>query len=318
MQPRLLPSALCVAVVLSSALTLAGEPDRWAGHRDEMRQRMEELAEAEARGDVDGEELEQLNRYWATHLRRCDMNAVESARYSAAEIQLQRGNATAAVAALQKVLAAKPRDELLHLTHFNLAEVHRRRLDDSANATKHYRLVGGHHRHRARYYMLRMLVEAGNIKEAAALLEDAIKKATEKGETLALLHRLATLYKHRQMADQALAIYQRIAKEFTDADVEKMRKAAIEQVQTAVQRITQLRERDEWEEAERLERGIHLRARELLLGGRWDELRAYQRAAEKGFRALERHERRMDGQNDERPDDDKRPAGKNDKDKGEF
>lgn len=316
MGPSASPALALALLALCGPPALAAEPDRWAGDAPELRERMEDFAEAEARGDLAGEELAQLNRYWATHLRRCDMNAIESAHYSAAELHLQRNNPKGAIAVLQKLLAAKPRDEIKNLTYLNLAEVYRRRLHDTTNAAKHYQLVAGPRRHRARHYMLRMLVEGGKTKEAASAIEDFIKKSTQKGEKLALLHRLAALYKRHEMPDQALAVYGRITAAYTAKDIEVMREAAIREVKNAILTIIELRENDQWEHAERVERQIHFRARELMLAKRWDELKAFQQAAEKGFMALERHERERDEEEEERERKDQRDD--KERRKGEF
>jgi predicted negative regulator of RcsB-dependent stress response len=266
---------------------------------------MEQFADAELRGDLAGEELEEANRYWANHLRRGSMNAIESALYSAAEIHLQRNNPKSAIESLQKVLDAKAAEELLDLTHLNLGEVYRRRLSDAANAAKHYRLVGGPHRHYARHYLLRMLAEAGQAKEAGAYVEELVTKSPEKGEKLALLHRLAGIYKQSKMPDEALAIYQRIAAEFTPKDIETMRQAAVAEVEAAIKRIRKLRRADQGDEAERAEEKIHARARDLELAQRWDELKAFQDAADKGFRILEREADGQPGGEIEKPPDKK-------------
>ncbi len=293
MAPR--PS-LCTLLVLNAiaAVAPAAEPDPWAGERAERRQRMEAMADAAARGELAGEELEQVNRYWATHLRRGEMNALESARYSAAELHLQQDAPEKAIAVLAKLLDGKVRPELAHLTRFNLAEVYRRRLQDVARAAEHYRQVGGPYRHRARHYMLQMLVEAGRPAEAAKAAADWVTEAKDKGEKLGLLHRLATLYKRAEMPEKALAVYERIAEEFAPDDIKAMQKARAQEVQDTFERIIQLRERDRWDPAERLERDLHRRARELMLANRWDEFRAFRAAMEDGFRKLERHEEEME------------------------
>jgi hypothetical protein len=255
---------------------------------------MEAMADAAARGELAGEELEEVNRYWAVHLRRSEMNALESARYSAAELHLQQDAPQKAIAVLAKLLDDKVHPELAHLTRFNLAEIYRRRLQDVARAAEQYRQVGGAHRHRARHYMLQMLVDAGRPEDAAKAAVDWVTEATEKGEKLGFLHRLAALYKRAEMPDKALAVYERIAKDFTPDDIKAMQKARAQEAMDTFQRIIQLHQRDRWDLAERLERDLHRRAQELRLANRWDELRAFRAAMEEGFRKLERHEEEME------------------------
>jgi hypothetical protein len=270
---------------------------------------MKAMADAAARGELAGEELEEVNRYWATHLRRGEMNAIESARYSAAELHLQQDAPDQATAVLKKLLDGEVRPELAHLTRFNLAEIYRRRLQDVARAAEQYRQVGGQYRHRARHYMLQMLVEAGRPEEAAKAAADWLAKAKDKGERLGLLHRLAALYKRADMPQKALDVYERIAKEFTAADIQAMQKARAREVQETFQRMVELRKRDRWDLAERLERGLHRRARELMLANRWDEFRAFRAAMEQGFQKLERHEEEMERRERGR---DREPAAEDD------
>jgi hypothetical protein len=237
------------------------------------------------------------------------MNAVESALYSAAELQLLRANPQGAVAALQKVLAAEPREELKNLTHLNLGEIYRRHARDAANATKQYLLVAGPDRHRARHYLLILLADAGKAADAAAIVEDLVKASKEKGEKLAILHSLAAFYKQCKMPDQALAVYERIGTEFTAKDVEQMRQAAVREVEAALRKIVELRHNDRGDDAERLEQQVHARARELLLARRWDELKAFQEAADKGFARLEEALKEREREGEQPP-----PKGK----EGEF
>jgi len=288
------------------AAARGGEPDPWAGEPRHVLERMEELAEAEARGRLGPGEQMELKKYWSTHLRRCPMNALESAHCSIAELHLQRGNPKAAIQALNKILAATEDPQIRNVTHLNLAEVYHRRLNDSAKAIKHYHQVGGPLRHRARYRMLAVLAEKGKPDEAAQLVAKFVGDAKEKGERLALLHRLAVLYKQSYMPDQALATYQRITKEFTPDDIKQMRQAMVRQVNTAVQQITALRERDQWEAAERLERQLHGQAHELRLANRWDELRAFHRALEKGHARLRAHQDELERREEEREREEER------------
>lgn len=299
-----------LAALSLAAAALAGEPDPWATERDQdERERMEELADAEARGDVEDELRLELDRYWATHLRRCPMNAIESARYSAAEIRLRQGNAKDAVRTLERALTDETPAELRNVTHLNLAEIHRRRLRDVDAAAKHYAKVSGPLRHLARSYMLRMLTEAGKTDQAVKTLKRLADEAKEKGEKLALLHRLAAFYKRQDAPEQALAVYERITKEFTPDDIRQMRQAAVREAEATIQRIIQLQQQEHPDDAERLERQIHLRARDLRLAGRHDELKAFERAADAGFRRLRRlleelEAREEEAERRERDDDD--------------
>ena len=285
----------CLAIVLVLAVGVAasaGELEPREGEERDRQHEMEEMAEEAILGHVRGEELAKVERYWTTHLRRPPMDAIASAHCAIAEIQLNRRNPRGAVAALEKLLAGKPDEELRNVTHLNLAEIHRRHLNDAAGAAKHYGQVRGVYRHLARHYLLAMLVAGGKAAEAAKHLEGLVAKAHEKGEKLALLHRLASLYRRLEMPDQALKTYERITREFTAADLKQLREDAANEAEAMIERMQELFEADRGEEGERLERKIHRRARDLRLAGRQDEAQAFRAVMDRRFRELEEEERK--------------------------
>jgi tetratricopeptide (TPR) repeat protein len=302
---------LALALLVAPRVTaLGGEPDPWAGEPRHLRHRMEELADAEARGELGHEEREQLRTYWSTHLHRGPMDALESAHYSIAELHLERADPKAALAELNQVLAAAQSDAVRHLTHLNLGQVYRLRLNDAAKAVEHFDQVGGPLHHRAQQYMLALLEERGKPDEAAKLLEKQIADAKEKGRKLALLHRLASLYKRSKMTDKALATYRRITAEFTAADLKQMRDALAREVEGTFQRLRDLQVDGRGHEAEQLAHGLHRKADELRFAGRWDEARAFQQAMHKGFRALQEfHQRREREERERRGEPERRREG---------
>lgn len=286
-------SLAACALTLVPAASRAGEADPWAGEDDETRERMEELAEEEITGQLDDEQRDMVHKYWASHLRRCAMDGVDSARYSIAELKLQKGDAKGAVAALQETAANTANAEVRSLTFLNLGELHRRHLNDADGAIKHYLQVTGVRRHLARYCLLRMCDEMGKADAAGKAVEAILPTITEKGEKLALLHQLAALYKRLNVPDQALATYERIAKEFTPADAKEMRDAARREVQEAIDKMIALRQRDrdgDDEAAEQIEERLEARRRELRLARRMDELTVFEEALEQGEAKLRKAE----------------------------
>jgi tetratricopeptide (TPR) repeat protein len=257
----------------------AAEPAPWEGEHDPFRMRMEQLAEQEARGALDVEQAREVNRYWSTHLRRGPMTSLEAARSAIAEIHLRRGEPKEAIAALGKVLEAAASEDLKGLTHFNLAEIYRRQLDDAAKALEHYQKVEGALRPRAQLVLLALLADMGQADEAARKIEELIQAAKDRGEKLALLQRLAGLYDKAKMLDKALAIYQRILKDFTPADIETMRQAAAAEARETVQKMDAARRNGDGQEVERLERQLRGRVEGLRIAGRWEEFRAFEQAA---------------------------------------
>jgi len=309
-------SALVVALLLP-AFAPAGEPRGWEGEEHERQRAMEEMADGIILGHVRGEERAEVERYWATHLRQAPMDAIATARYNIAEIQLARGDAKAAAAALEKVLQGEPGEELASITHFNLAEIARRHLKDSDLAAKHYALVKGAYRYHALHYLLGSLIEAGRGAEAAQLVEKLVAESQETGEKLALLQRLASLYRRADMADEALKTYERITQDFKPADVRGLRDAAAEQAEELVGRMRALAEAERGHEVQRLERQIHQRARELRLAGRTEEFEAFRTTLERQFREFheqrEAHERERGAE--ERRERERREAERR---RGEF
>ena len=283
---------LAIAVVcLLAPVVRAQDPgvDPWAGGRDYGRPPIDLMDEEEEqgwRGNPEGPDAS-INR-----LYRCRMNGLESAQYSIAELLLQRSDAKGAIAALQAVLDKTQDEQVRDLTRFNIAEVYRRRLSDEENAAACYRKVEGMLRHKASQRLLNLLAERGKADEALKTTEDLLAKAKEKGEKLALLHRLATVYKRHNMPDRALAVYQRIAKEFTPDDMKEILAGVERDVAATIQKIHALQQQGDQEAAERLGRELHdVRPRELRAAGRWDEMAVYEQAMRRGFRQMEMMER---------------------------
>jgi tetratricopeptide (TPR) repeat protein len=271
---------------------------------------MEALADAEAQGQLGPVEREELRIYLGNHLRRCPMDAVESARYSIAELQLEGAKPKDAVSELNGVLAETPSDEVRNLTHLNLAEIYRLRLNDSAKAAEHYRQVGGPLRPRALQCMATMLEEKRDPDQAAKFLEQQIAEAKEKGEKVALLHRLAGLYKRSHRADLALATYQRITREFSADDIKQMREAAVREAEALFARLKAAHEQGRGDEAQQLPQQLQARAQELRFAGRWDEARAFMQAMQKGFQQLREQQERGPREGDEREPGPPRKQGK--------
>ena len=287
---RALIAAMAMAV---AAVALAAEPEEWGERERDHYAEMEERTEEALLGHLDAEERAEADRYWATHLRRAPMDAIESAQYAIAEIQLQQRNARAAVAALGKVLEGQPEQELASVTHFNLGEVLRRE-GDLEGAAKQYLDVQGHYRHHARHCLIAMLADRGNATAAAKHLEALAAKAEQKGEKLALLQQLAALYRKAGSPDLALTTYERITREFTPADLKALREEAAAEANAMVGRMRDLMAAERGDEIERQERQIHMRMRDLRLGGRRDELRAFEAIVDRAFRELEQRERDED------------------------
>jgi hypothetical protein len=223
-------------------------------------------------------------------LFRCRMDGLESARYSVAQLQLKRSDVQGCIASLTQVVDGTANAALRDLTHFNLAEIHRRRLLDAAGAQKHYRLIEGVLRHKAQQQMLDMLADAGKADEAEKLVEELLGKAKEKGARLALLHRFALTYRDHQMPERCLAVYQRITKEFTPADMKEMLVVIRKEALAAAKRIYQAEMKDDPKAAQIREELEAKRLQDLWAAGRWDEHRVYEETLSHTLQRLQEEE----------------------------
>lgn len=282
MSRRHLPVVLLAALILGpGALAQEGAGgDPWVGAEGEPPDPVDLPDEPEA--GPDGQPA------LPTRLFRCRMDGLESARYSIAELKLQRGDVKAAIADLLGILETTKREELRDVTNLNLGELHGRWLRDHEAATRHYQAVSGILRHAAHRRLLALLARAGKADEAAKATDAQIAKANEKGEKLALLHRLALAFRRHNLPDRALAIYDRITKEFTPEDLRQMREAAEREVAAAIEKIRRLQAAEREEEVERvLDFLNNRRPQELRAAGRWDELAAFEKARDDGLARLE-------------------------------
>ena len=226
-------------------------------------------------------------------LWRCRMNGLESAQYSLADHALRRGDAKGAIALLTQVATTTSTPDVRSITHYNLAEIARRRLRDAAAARAHYAQVKGLLRHHAHSHSVGMLIETGKLDEAAKAAEATIAKANSKGARLALLHALARAYARYEMPDRAAAVYQRITKEFSPKDIQAILAAATTAGTDAARKIWRLTDLGQ-DEDDLWETLVEQHLDELRAAGRWDEYHAFETAAVSTWNQLCRDEENGD------------------------
>lgn len=288
----LLAAALEALVPIARAQEQGVDPwlhEQWqdATFGDLLAAMQEEEDAAGGRGEARGAHAERLWRW--------RMNGLESAQYSVAEHALRRGDVQAAIALLGKVAAATASSTLRDVTHYNLAEVCRRRLRDADKASHHYRKVAGTLRHLAQRRELGLLIEVGQVERAATLAEQRVAAATAKGARLAMLHALARAWTRHGMEDRALAVYQRIAREFTPKDIQEIVAAIQKEAAATVRKLMQLIDLGQ-DEDELWEKMVENRLWELGAAGRWDEYDAYWNAAVDAWNKLLDEQERQDGE----------------------
>jgi len=283
----------------------------------ERRGWVRELVHRAARGDwLEPEAEERLQGYLRAHLLRPRLDAIQASYYEIAEIHLKQGRAARAVEALKRFLqrAAKPDTDVAWLTHYNLALIYRHHTADTASVIAELEQVKGPLEVRARRDLLEVLRQAGRVGEAADLIKEWINAAKQKGQRLALMQRLAALYRRAGELDEALAIHQKITTEFTPADLRAIRAEAAASVKQRIDEAMRLQAAGEWDRVERTLQALHRWVGRLRGQGRLDEFRAAERALREGMRRFEaaereRHERRGrdEPRGPERPHDPPRP-----------
>ena len=267
-----------------------------AGRLREFQQRtLESMMRRIETGTPVGPDQERwLERHLVTHLLRLpSMNAVESAHYAVAEIYLNRGEHMKCLERLQTVLdsAGNRQDDVVWVTHLNIANICRRQQGDVQRAIREYKLVKGTFAGFAQRELLRTLEEMGELDEAVAILEKEYDAAMQKGEKLALLTRIAETYVRNNEEEKAIAVYDRIVAEFTAADIEEMRKAAADYVKKNAEKVIALREAGRFDEAERTIQETHRRLDTLRAQGRGDEARAMEEILPEAMEKIEQWER---------------------------
>jgi len=269
-----------------------GRPERRRPERNWMAERIMHMIELG--GQVGPDQARWLDRYLTNRLiTPPSLNTLESAHYAVAEIYLRRGDHEKCLERLQRVIksAGNRQDDAVWLTHLNIANIARTHLGDVQQAIREYRLVKGTWAGYAERELLRTLVDMGKLDEAVAVLQQQYEAATERGETLAVLRRIAEFYVQNNEDAKAIEAYDRIAKEFTAADIEEMKKAAARYVFDQAEKVVQLRNAHRFDEAEKLMRQVRRREATLRAQGRSDELRAFEAALSQAREKLEAWER---------------------------
>jgi len=258
---------------------------REAVFRDEMRERQERFQAERVIGAVEeGRPVDPfmdrwLNRYSESHLiRPGNLNPVDDAHYSVAEIYLRKERYADCIQRLQKVIDSyKEENETVWVTRLNMGNVERRR-GAVQQAIEQYKRVKGRWAGYAQRRLLATLEESGLLDEAVSLLEARYKESTDKGERLALLRRIAELYARNGEDDKAIETYDRITREFSREEMAGLVQAARDYVAERADRVLELIRTGRGDEAHRLMEEIEQRLAVLRAQGRGAEADAMERA----------------------------------------
>lgn len=268
------------------------QPRRNAWRRfgtDRMAQQVMQMIE---RGDpaVPGQDR-WIERFLRNRLIKApSLNALESAHYAVAEIHLKAGDHVKCLDRLKLVLTAAGdrQDEVVWLTHLNIASICRTHLGDVQRAIAEYKLVKGVWEAYAQRELLRTLVDIGKINEAVGILQKQHDDATEKGAKLALLKRIAEFYAQNDDDAKAIEFYDRIVASVTPAEIEEIKEAVRQYVSSQADKAIELRKADRHDAARRVMREVERRGAELRAQGRTDEFRAFEAAMTEATEKLKR------------------------------
>lgn len=259
-----------------------------------MNRRMAEVMEQIKEGRAIPPEVEDmLERFGGRVLLRSpNMNAVDAAHYSVAEIHLRGGKHQECLKRLQKVIAeaGDEKNDTVWVTHLNCGNIYRHHIGNMQEAIREYKLVQGLWGGFAQRQLLRTYEEMDRLDEAVKLLTDELNAAAEPGAKLVLLRRIAELYERNDEPEKAIRYYDQITREFTRKQIAEMVKAAVDSVEKQVDRIVQLRREERFEEAERIVRAMHQRMAALRAQGRHAEADGMERARDAAHKRLEPRE----------------------------
>jgi len=191
------------------------------------------------------------------------LNAIDRAHYMVARIYIRRDDYKKAAKELTDVVENSPDDEAVSATHFNLAEIHRRRLHDPARAVAHYKQVQGELAERAAQAVLETYAEVGDFQKAAQELEARLAEAETPAQKVMLLNQMAQIHVHAGDSEKAIATYRRIPEVITYEEAAQLEKEWAQErpeergdqdgPRHVHERIRELHEAGRHEEAERLE-----------------------------------------------------------------
>lgn len=282
---RGIAAALGVAM---AAATCLPAPAQERGEDGEAR----ELVERALAGHLhEREGIEHLQRFLRNRLLRPRLNVAQDARYTLAGIYLRRDEFAKAVAKLRQAIAAEPRpNEVVWVSHYNIARILRHEMKQNEKALAEYLKVEGNLRALARFEAEEMLRKEKQYARLAQTMEKRLAASKDEGERLALMIRLGKLYQKTGQGDKGIEMLERVAAEATPEKLKAMKAKAIARVKQDSARIRRLRSKNRHRDADKVEGDLWREVARLHLQGRGEEAHAMGEAME----AMEREMRKWD------------------------
>ena len=188
----------------------AGDPGRVADRPDDP-------FAAPARGKTGIGELRRFR-----HDER--LNVIDDAYYRIAEIHVQEKVYDQAVESLRQLIKKSPDKLAVSLTHFNLAELYRKELNNKKEAIAEYKKVTGEYAIEAQRRLASLFEELEQIDEAVATFEAIVKTTLDKMQKVLALRELAELLFRNERKDEAVAVLQRLTRAVTYDEAPKITK----------------------------------------------------------------------------------------------
>jgi tetratricopeptide (TPR) repeat protein len=133
------------------------------------------------------------------------LNIVDMAYYQIAGIHLNRKQYDQVAATLEQLIKKSPDKAAVSLTHFNLAELYRTKLNNKERAVAEYKLVTGRYAAYAMRRLASLFEETKEIDEAVEQLEALGKTSKDNAQKVMALKELAALLTRSGRHDEAIA-----------------------------------------------------------------------------------------------------------------
>ena len=136
------------------------------------------------------------------------LNVIDDTYYRIAEVHVDQKVYNQAVEAFQQLIRKSPDKLAVSLTHFNLAELYRKELNNKKEAIAEYKKVTGEYTFGAQRRLASLFEELAQIDEAVATFETIVKTTPDKMQKVLALRELAELLFRNERKDEAVAVLQ--------------------------------------------------------------------------------------------------------------
>ncbi|MEW6355695.1 MAG: tetratricopeptide repeat protein [Planctomycetota bacterium] len=205
-----------------------------------------------------------------------DLNVVDKAFYTVAQLLYEKGEYENAIKELSKVVDESPDERAKAGAHLVAGHIYRFKLQQTDQALAEYKQVTGDLADRAMKSMIQCYETMGQPDQAAKVLEDRLMQATQTQEKAFILNEVANIYRRAGNIDKAIETLRRIPQMITYDEAEAIRmdkgpgRPDFFPMDKVRERIEELRAKGQFEDAERMEQKVR-EMQEKMRGGRPDK-----------------------------------------------